>query len=826
MLDHVHILIVEDSQTQATEIKYFLEESGYRISVCYDGVEAWDFLQGKKIPPSLVISDIVMPNMNGYELCEKIRQHEKFSDVMVMLLTALSEPTDIIKGLKSQADSFLIKPYNKNFLLGRIGHLLEYQNFIKEMPTDMGLAIDYFGQRHFLTHNRVQVINNLISVRETVETQSHELKRALEAEKKLKESEERLIVAGKAAYDLIYEWDVKNDSLLWFGDIDKLLGYGKGEISRDVKAWLDLIHPEDRGRLENAVALHKSSTEPIQYEYRVRHKNGTDRYWNDHGLPIFDENGSLRKWVGVCTDITERKQSETEIQESEKRYRLLADNVSDNLWIFDLETLNFSYVSPSVIGITGFTSEEATGFQLEDVLTPPSLELANKILAEELTAANQNFNPTRSRAFELEQYHKSGSTVWTEVSVQFIYDHKKQPSAILGVTRDISERKRLQSKLIKSQKMESLGLLAGGVAHDLNNVLSGIVSYPELILIDLPEDSKLRKPLQTMMESGHRAVAIVQDLLTVARGVAMVREPLRLNELVSEYLNSPEYNSLKQLYPTVTVKTHFDTDLLNILASYAHVRKVVLNLVVNASEAIKGIGNITISTENRYVDKPLRGYDEVSIGEYAVLSISDDGPGIPPNDFDRIFEPFYTKKVMGRSGTGLGLAAVWNVIQDHKGYIDVRTDDNGTSFELYFPVTREELWKRKDPLSIISYKGNGETILVIDDEKSQREISCKILETLGYNSTAVSSGEEAVEYLKKNNVDLLLLDMIMDPGINGRETYEKILKIHPSQKAIIVSGFSETNDVKNTQKLGAGKYIKKPLTIEKIGLAVKEELEK
>jgi CheY-like chemotaxis protein len=297
-----------------------------------------------------------------------------------------------------------------------------------------------------------------------------------------------------------------------------------------------------------------------------------------------------------------------------------------------------------------------------------------------------------------------------------------------------------------------------------------------------------------------------------------------LNDLIGEYLHSPEFNNLKQLYPTVTVKTRLDDSLLNISASYAHVRKVVMNLIVNASEAIKGIGSITISTMNRYIDQPLRGYAEVSIGEYAVLSISDDGSGISPNDLERIFEPFYTKKVMGRSGTGLGLAVVWNVIQDHKGYINVKTDDNGTTFEMFFPITREEIWKKEEPLSIQAYKGCGEMILVVDDEESQREISCKILDTLGYKTKAVSSGEEAAAYLKENTVDLLLLDMIMAPGINGRETYEEIIKTHPNQKAIIVSGFSKTDEVKKTQKLGAGKYIKKPLTIQKIGFAVKEEL--
>jgi len=403
----------------------------------------------------------------------------------------------------------------------------------------------------------------------------------------------------------------------------------------------------------------------------------------------------------------------------------------------------------------------------------------------------------------------------------------------ISYRHEISERRHVEEtlrdseeKLFRSKKMESLGLLAGGVAHDLNNVLSGIVSYPELILMDLPEDSKLRNPIETMQEAGNRATAIVQDLLTVARGAATTKEPINLNDIIGDYLNSPEFKKLGQFYPAVAIKTSFDTNLLNICGSDVHIRKVVMNLVSNASEAIEGGGNVTISTMNRYVDRPLRGYDDVNIGEYVVLAVSDDGSGISSDDLKRIFEPFYTKKIMGRSGTGLGLAVVWNVVQDHKGYIDVTTYENGTTFELYFPITREEISGQDLSIPIKYYKGNGESILVVDDVESQKDISCKILDRLGYKTKAVSSGEEAVEYLKEHTVDLILLDMIMDPGINGRETYERMIKIHPKQKAIIVSGFAETDEVKETQKLGAGKYVKKPYTLEQIGIAVREELEK
>jgi signal transduction histidine kinase/CheY-like chemotaxis protein len=389
-------------------------------------------------------------------------------------------------------------------------------------------------------------------------------------------------------------------------------------------------------------------------------------------------------------------------------------------------------------------------------------------------------------------------------------------------------KRALEERLARSQKMEALGLLAGGVAHDLNNVLSGIVSYPELILLDLNEDDKTRTMVTAIQRSGQKAAAIVQDLLALARRGVTHTSVLNINDdIIHDYLNSPEFSKMQSYHPSVSIETRLAPDIMNIRGSAIHLKKAIMNLVSNAAEAQQQGGRIIISTKNLYVDRPISGYDKVNEGDYVKLSVKDYGSGIAPEDLNRIFEPFYTKKKMGRSGTGLGMAVVWGTVQDHYGYINVESQLNeGTTFEVYIPVTREPVEEMVEKVSLESFIGKGEKILVIDDVLEQREIASTLLTRLKYHVVTSPSGEAALEYLKDHSVDLLVLDMIMDPGMDGLDTYIEILKRNPNQKAIIASGYAENERVKKAQQLGAGAYIRKPYSVEKFAEAVRIELDK
>ncbi len=516
-------------------------------------------------------------------------------------------------------------------------------------------------------------------------------------------------------------------------------------------------------------------------------------------------------------EIQMRKDMQEALKVSEEKYRLLIENASDAIFILQDDRIKFH--NRKTEEVTGYNAEELSRIPFIDHMHPGDRD---SIMEKHWRRLSSETFPSGS-SFRVKT--KSGEERWASLNAVMI-TWEGRP-AILCFVRDVTQEKTLEASLQRAQKMEAIGTLAAGVAHDLNNVLSGIVSYPELLLLEMPLDSPIREPIENIQKAGQKAAAIVTDLLTLARRGVKMNEVVSLNDIVLDFLKSPEYTTLKSFHDRIDVETHLSRDLLNIMGSPFHLSKTLMNLVSNAAEAMPEGGKISISTANRTADSSIRGYDQIEAGDYVTLTVSDFGVGISPEDRERIFEPFYSKKVMGRSGTGLGMAVVWGTVKDHGGHIDLEsTVGKGTAFTLYFPATRTERVKEKLRVSIEEYRGRGESILVVDDVKEQREIASAILTRMGYLVTAVASGEEAVEYVKGHHVDLLVLDMIMDPGIDGLETYKRILQEQSGQRAIITSGFSETDHVREAQNLGVGAYIKKPYTLEKLGTAIRSELER
>jgi two-component system cell cycle sensor histidine kinase/response regulator CckA len=604
----------------------------------------------------------------------------------------------------------------------------------------------------------------------------------------------------------------------------EIFGYTINDIP-DQATWFANAYPERADR-ERAEALWKSDREitpgvdegkPVTL--KVCCKNGLEKTISFRRAVMDNGNHFV-----TYADITERARAQEVLKESEEKYRTLIENIQDGVIL--IEKKRFLFVNEAMARITGYCVAELIGMDIGKLIAPEDVD---RVLER---YRRRQAGEDVPRNYECCMLHKDGKTrLYVNIHVGVI--NYRDRVVTIGTVKDITQRKRAEQerremaqRLRRSKQMEAIGTLAGGVAHDLNNILSGIVSYPELLLLDLPADSPLQGPIATIQKSGERAAAIVQDLLTLARRGVATMVAIDLNQTVCEYLKSPEFAKLCTFHPLVTVDRQLADDLDPICGSPVHILKSVMNLVSNAAEAMPDGGKVTIRTQNRYVESAFKGYDDVIAGEYVVLEVADTGVGISSRDIDQIFEPFYTKKVMGRSGTGLGMAVVWGTVKDHKGHIDVHSvEGEGTTFTLYFPISRLHAAAADEAFPVEALMGNGQRILVVDDVPEQRDIARAILKRMDYQVFTASGGEAAVDVIKRHHVDLLILDMIMDPGIDGLETYRRIAAFKPGQKAIIASGFSETERVGALQHLGVREYLKKPYSLEKIGRAVKRALE-
>ena len=621
--------------------------------------------------------------------------------------------------------------------------------------------------------------------------------------------------------DMIFVKDAEELRFILFNRAgEELLGHsrdkmlGKNDYDFFTREQADFFTEKDRNVLRTG-RIADIPEEPIQT------RNKGERILHTKKVPILNSNGEPDYLLGISEDITERKRAQEALQESEMNLQTIFNQVGVGIVIIDSATKVILEANQTAMKMTGLSKEKIIGQICHSLMCPAELgKCPVKDLGQTMDLSERKLIQADGRQSDILK------TVYP-VTI-------KGKDCYLESFIDISDRvqaekllKESEVRLQRAEKMEALGTLAGGVAHDLNNILGVVVGYAELLLMNDDISSSIKSQLEKIMKGGQRAAAIVDDLLALARRGVYNRQVTNLNKIVEDTQQSPEFEKLLSHHPYVKVKFDIEPDLLNISGSSIHLAKTLFNLASNACEAMPKGGILTFKTANQYLDMPIQGYDEVRTGDYVVLSVFDTGEGISAADLKRIFEPFYTRKVMGRSGTGLGLAVVWGTVKDHHGYINVQSKQGkGSTFTLYFPVVREEMTSEVLTMAVSEYMGNGETILVVDDVKEQRELATSILRKLNYNVTSVSSGEEAIEHLKDNKVDLLVLDMIMDSGMDGLDTYKRVIEIHPQQKVIIVSGFSESERVHEAHALGAGAYVKKPYVIEKMGLAVRNELKK
>ncbi len=522
-------------------------------------------------------------------------------------------------------------------------------------------------------------------------------------------------------------------------------------------------------------------------------------------------------------DITERKRAEEALKKSEERFRRQFEGALDAIFIADAKTGIIIDCNLAGSELVGREKTELVG-KHQNILHPP-----DEIKGEFSRTFREHLGQKEGQALETQIITKRGEIRDVAIKANLLEIEGKK--VLQGVFRDVTERKQaekqeqeLRDKLERAERMESLGILAGGVAHDLNNTLGPLVGYPELILMELPENSPLREQVQRIGKTAQDAADVAQDLLTLARRGRYEMVPTDVNEILQAYIDSPSFVRLTEKHLDVTVKLKLDRSIDKILGSAPHLSKVFMNLIVNAFDAMPEGGELTIETSQQYLESLESGYDKVEPHDYARFRVRDTGMGIDPKDLDKIFEPYYSKKKMGTSGSGLGLSVVYGIVKDHKGYYDIlSTVGVGTEFILYFPVTSMEV--ELGPDTEANYSGK-EKVLVVDDVEDQRILASDLLSSLGYRVETASNGREAVEYLRNHSVDIIVLDMIMEKDFDGLDTYREIIRLHPGQKAVIVSGFSVTKRVEKMQKLGAGPYIRKPYTREVIGKAVREELDK
>jgi PAS domain S-box-containing protein len=526
----------------------------------------------------------------------------------------------------------------------------------------------------------------------------------------------------------------------------------------------------------------------------------------------------LEEALLIARSIKERERAEEALRESERRYRLLADNVTDVIWVRDMN-LRLTYISPSVEKMMGYTVEEAKAITLDQNLTPESFQHVSNVFLEELEIERQDQKDLfRSRTIEAEVIRKDGSTFWIEAIMTFLRDQNGNATSVIGITRDITERRQLEEQLQKAQKMRAISTLAGGIAHEFNNALSVVMSSLDMLEVERPGDEIMSKYAELIKSSSLRMSKLTRQLLAYARGGKYKPEITSLVDFIDITLPI-----IQHIVPSeIRISTILSDAVDKIEVDITQMQMALSAIVTNAVEAIEGKGCISISSGEKKVDWELvRQHHDAASGRYVYVAIEDNGKGMDKRTVDLLFEPFFTTKFQGR---GLGMAAAYGIVKNHNGFIEIDSQpEKGTVVSINLPTVETETTDSKEP-KVELVEGTG-TILVVEDEEIIMDICRTILERLGYHVLEAKTGREAVDLVKRFDgaIDGVLLDVGL-PDMKGETVYEQLMAVRPHLKCVVCTGYAVDDPYLEVLIDKAHGFIQKPYSLANLSATLKAVL--
>ena len=593
----------------------------------------------------------------------------------------------------------------------------------------------------------------------------------------------------------------------------KMFGYDPGEM---VGKQVDIVNaPTENAPTKARISIVDVLKETGEWHGEVKNikRDGT-HFWCSANVSLFDHPEYGKIIVSVHTDITERKQAEESLKESEDRFRQLFEYAPDAYYLNDLEG-NFIDGNKAAEDLTGYKRKELIG---KNFFEAGLLSVEQVPKAIELLKQNVEGKTTGPDEFTLKR--KDG--VEAIVEIRNLPTKIGDKNIILGIARDITERKGLEAKLLQTHKMEAIGTLAGGIAHEFNNALTSVVGNIQLLEMDFADNKAVKEYTEEMMSSSHRMANLTSQLLAYARGGRYQAKTISLSNFVEDTLPIIKSN----IGPSIRLETDLSRDVFGVKADPAQMQMVLSAIVSNSSEAIEGEGRIRITASNKEIDATFaKNLPELNPGNYVCLTVEDDGKGMETETLNKIFDPFYTTKFMGR---GLGMAAVYGIIRNHDGWITVDSELNkGTIIRIYLPALEAEVIEKETIVESATEIPKGEgTILIIEDEEMVMNVIRDVLERLGYRMLGAKTGREAVEIAKTfdGDIDLALLDIKL-PDIRGDKVYPLIMEARPNLKVIVCSGYS-IDTARGILDAGAQDFIQKPFNVKELSQKLRWILEK